>query len=125
MDNDTLQALLEEWQERLGLQNWDIRARLVTNRELADYHGDATITLVNEQASIRILSPEHYELDDSDFPHDPERTLVHELLHLLWAQWDDFDDGSSQDQLSHQTLDRLSRVLVKLKRRGEAECPVQ
>jgi hypothetical protein len=121
LDNETLQTLLAEWQERLGLQDWDIRAQLVGNRALPDAKGDTNIRVVSREAIVRVLDPAHWE-DYSGFVHDPEKTLVHELLHCLWLQWDDFPEDLAQDRMCHQTLDRLAKVLVKLKRGGNEIC---
>jgi hypothetical protein len=124
MTQEELQALLEEWQERLGLENWDIRAKLTDCAELEpEIKGDVHMCVASSEAKIRVLAPEWWT---GEFEHDPEKTLVHELLHCLWMQFENYKEDSLEYRMTHQVVDRLAKVLVKLKRRGEAECqPVQ
>jgi len=79
-----------------------------------DTQGYCDWVLQKLQAVIRIISPDDYPFDAS-FPQDIEKTLVHELLHLMFAPFDVGCD-TSEYVAQHQAIELLSRALVKLKR---------
>lgn len=70
---ERLQPLLDSWQQRLRLQDWDIR--LSPEPPDVDSVGSCDHWALKQVAAIRILDdPSHAVL---------ERTLVHELLHIV------------------------------------------
>lgn len=117
---DRLEELLEEWKSILHLGQWDIelrRSRQVDFLE-GDNQGEITFNRVECQAIIRILDP--IDWVDTPFKQDMEKTLVHELLHIIYADFEPEDSNSLQYTLWHRSIDSMARVLVSLKRKGEA-----
>lgn len=117
---DRLEELLEEWKSILHLGQWDIelrRSRQVDFLE-GDNQGEITFNRVECQAIVRILDP--IDWVDTPFKQDMEKTLVHELLHLIYADFEPEDSNSLQYTLWHRSIDSMARVLVSLKRKGEA-----
>lgn len=117
---DRLEELLEEWKSILHLGQWDIelrRSRQVDFLE-GDNQGEITFNRVECQAIIRILDP--IDWVDTPFKQDMEKTLVHELLHLIYADFEPEDSNSLQYTLWHRSIDSMARALVSLKRKGEA-----
>lgn len=122
--NDEKLKLLEEWQKRLGLQDWSIVLRyncLQEDLELeeasAETHWQASI----KSAMIYIVSEETY--GKRMLPFDFEKTLVHELLHLKFSIIDISNknyESAVLDLIHHQLVDDLARALVMAKR-GETE----
>lgn len=118
------QKLLEEWQERLGLQDWAIVLKCNCEFEdlkLEDASGETEWTTPLKTATIRIIKP---ELDqDGIIPFDFENVLVHELLHVkfsLIAYADKSYEGVVAAEVRHQLIDDLARAFVMAKR-GETK----
>lgn len=115
-----LEELLEEWKSILHLEKWDIelrRSRQIDFLE-GDNQGEITFNKVECQAILSIL--DHIDWVDTPFKQDMEKTLVHELLHLIYADFEPEDSNSLQYTLWHRSIDSMARVLVSLKRKGEA-----
>ena len=117
---DYLEELLEEWKSILHLEQWDIELRRSRQIDFLeeDNQGEITFNKVECQAIIRIL--DHIDWVDTPFKQDMEKTLVHELLHLIYADFEPEDSNSLQYTLWHRSIDSMARVLVSLKRKGEA-----
>lgn len=112
--------LLKEWVERLGLQDWRIKLKIDCKESdmiLKDCAGCTEWTESSKTARIEIMSEEEY--GDRITEWDPERILVHELLHLKFSLWDDsrFNDPDFMpDRHMHQLIDDMARALVCAKR---------
>lgn len=118
----TANELLNEWQERLGLQDWVIILRY--NLKLEDMDGNnAGLTVwnnVNKIAEVHIMREEEY---NSLVPYDYERILVHELLHIKFGFLQTEPKNYEEivfDEAQHQLIDDLARALVMAKR-GETK----
>lgn len=116
------ELLLNEWQERLGLQDWAIILRYNCKREEMENPefsiGETSWETTIKAAKICIISEEEYGTElmlDFDF----EKTLVHELLHCKFSMIDkDINsyEGIVTEQARHQLIDDLARALVMAKR---------
>lgn len=113
--------LLDEWQARLGLQEWRIRLKPKCRPEDMELENVAGCTAWNETiktARIEIIDPAYY--GERIIPFDWEKTLVHELLHLKTCLVSD-GVGELQVRVMHQMIDDLARALVSAKRFGGGE----
>ena len=116
--------LLEEWQERLGLQDWAIVLRINCKQEdmeLEDVNAETIWTTSIKSALIKIISKEVY--GERILPFDFEKALVHELLHLKFGLIDQKISSYESNvtyEIRHQLIDDLSRALVMAKR-GETK----
>lgn len=111
-------ALLAEWQERLGLQDWRIMLKPKCKPEEMTLENAAGCTDWSETvktARIEILDPAYY--GKRVVPFDWEKTLVHELLHLKTCLVSDCVD-KLQERVMHQMIDDLARAFVSAKRCG-------
>lgn len=111
-------CLLEEWQKRLGLQDW--RIKLCNNCKpeemtIQDVAGCTEWTEAIKTARIEIIDPQYY--GERIVPFDYEKTLVHELLHLKTCLVSDMVDDL-QVRYMHQMIDDLARAFVDAKRLG-------
>ena len=115
-----LEELLVEWKSILHLEQWDIELRRSRQKDFleGDSQGEIDFNRVECQAIIRILDP--IDWVDTPFKQDMEKTLVHELLHIIYADFEPEDSNSLQYTLWHRSIDSTARVLVSLKRKGEA-----
>lgn len=116
------EKLLEEWQERLGLQDWCIILNYNCKKEDMDDPeyavGETQWSTTSKCARISIISEEEYGKDRL-LKYDFEKTLVHELLHCKFGMIDkDLNtyEGIVAEQARHQLIDDLARALVMAKR---------
>lgn len=119
---EELEALLFEWQGRLCLTEWDIAVKIVRRSEFGeeDNQADITYNKLSAQAIIRILDP--IDWDNDLFNQDMEKALVHELLHLMWHDFEPADEKSLERVLWHRRLETTARIMVMLKRSGLDRC---
>lgn len=116
---ELLQKDLEYWTRILRLQDWDIEATIRRARELDYENTAATVawTFENKQAVIKLLDPVDYMpglMEDQDH----EVSLVHELLHLHYAGFDETERGSLAHAMLEQSINAISNALVWLRRQG-------
>ena len=104
-----LKRLCNEWQGLLGLAHWTIDVQVVRGVEIGGNRGQTDYYPVGEAALVRLKDPIDYH---GYFQCDHEETLVHELLHLI------FDKTATDGDEYEQVLDRMARILVKLKRQA-------
>lgn len=113
-------ALLREWKERLGLQDWAIVLRINCKQEdmeLEDVNAETIWTASIKSATIKVISKEFY--GDRITPFDFEKTLVHELLHLKFGLIDQSVNSYESKvtyEAMHQLIDDIARALVMAKR---------
>lgn len=78
-----LEKTLKKWQKRLRLEDWEIQTHWVEPDELDGDLGEVFVFPEKRKANIKIAR-EKKDFDYSWCPWDPERTLVHELLHIYF-----------------------------------------
>ena len=124
LNDKVVNDLLQEWKERLGLQDWAIAVRY--NCKIEDMElegaGETDWNNINKCGTIKIISKEEYG-SDRILDYDFERILVHELLHCKFGVIDITDrtyESHVADELRHQLIDDLARALVMAKR-GETK----
>jgi len=118
MNDQELQDLCREWQQRLRLEDWDVSARFARMTDKVEGFADISASSSNRVARILLRNSD-------DIPSnwlgvtDLEVTLVHELLHLPASG---FDSGFKQkeDSPEHIALElfieRCAQALVAAKR---------
>lgn len=120
MDTKKVEELLEEWQNRLGLQDWIIALSYnckPEDMELEDCCGETSWQTSIKDASIRILEEKYCK--DRIEQYDFEKILIHELLHLKFALLDNENntyESTVAYNLRHQLIDDLAKALIMAKR---------
>ena len=112
-------ALLNEWQNRLYLNDWFITLIYPckpNEMDIQDADGCVNYAETLKAAIIQIIDEK--ESKHTLKPFDFEETLVHELLHLKFCLLENGEDWDRDLPLRilHQEIDELSRILVGLKR---------
>lgn len=115
------QQACREWQERLYLRDWDIRAKICRQEFMPrpDIMAHVNCVYPSKQALIKLLDPIDYP-QDAEWEQDHEQSLVHELLHLHCWGFSATDATSPEGIAEDQAVDALARALVALKRAGDA-----
>lgn len=113
-----MDALLEEWKHRLGLDDWHIvlvQDCSPNDMTLTGVQGECERDEVNKCGVIRVLCEKDY--GERILPFDKEKVLVHELMHFKFV-FLEMSENELQNRLVHQYIDDLARALVDAKRSG-------
>lgn len=110
---------LEYWTDVLGLQEWDIT--LETNcspndMTLSGVAGETEWSDTLRTAVIRIIHPKDW--GERVVPFNPEKVLVHELLHLKFSALDESGDPL-RDKLTHRLVEDFAKALTMVRSGGE------
>lgn len=119
-DDKELNGYVRYWRRRLRLEHWDIKIRYARARELPeDCAGHIRRVDVKYSAVIWVLDPHDFD-PDIPWPHDVERVVVHELLHIVFGPTDDAhqDNGASTVALEQAIL-RLELALLEENRSSD------
>ena len=109
------QKKLKYWQSILGLDDWDIKVKVIKQCEFCwceDASGEVKYNFIHKEALIHLLNPEEFK--NPDFKYDIEKTLVHELLHCKFAI---IEKEEQINDITHQLIDEIAKSMIKLKRR--------
>jgi hypothetical protein len=113
MTNEELQQLCFDWQIRLRLGDWIVKARFWEPHEIdGSLFGQCSYLIQEKTAKIKIIRPEHTH-KESFPPQIVEETLVHELLHLHFAPFEAKPKTTKMDA-QELAINCISRALVKL-----------
>lgn len=111
-NNADIQALCAEWQKILRLQDWGIKITFERHWRMAPNRAGECSMVVNKKiAVIFILDPIDYS-NDYVCSLDPERTVVHELVHLHLAS----NVSTLPETTEEQAVESLASAFVRLKR---------
>jgi hypothetical protein len=109
-----VEKALRIWQERLNLNEWDIRVNLVRPNvlepnTLGNIHWDTS----TRRATIDILSSYDYTLPLPKMLNDMEFTIVHELVHLQLAS---LPRSKATERQEEYAVNQLAYALLNLSR---------
>lgn len=121
MTNKNLEKLVQYWQPRLKLKDWDFTIRFtVDDAEMEEVlksgYGKTNYSYMSKKASI-LIKP--YDKIDANALSckDIEVTVVHELLHMLFMPIDENKtDTPSRDAVEH-IVETTALALVSEKRK--------
>lgn len=115
MTEKELNKMARKYQKVLGLQDWDVVVMLNDFRNMDGNVGRVEWFIDHKRAVIEIADDKTLP-PDLTFPYDQEETIVHELLHLHSAPFDTFEKESHENNALEVMINKLSSVIVKLKR---------
>lgn len=125
-----LPKALAEWQEALRLQDWDIKAEILPDIEYRDRLNEVKSDESSRGNSEKDVVHFKADIQINDKYGDQERTLVHELVHILLVEYDfAFDQAVSfaPSEACRETLqgnrkfelekatNRIARALLKVR----------
>ena len=100
-----MQAPLQQWQKRLGLQDWDIKIKVVDQINHNDPVDQATCEVFLELKKAKIMMCRE---DDT-----PIQTLVHELLHIHGRPIEDVLEKHNETYLHEVHWEQMIEMLAK------------
>ncbi len=123
-DEAEAQAACEWWQKALGLAHWIVRVKILRADDMSmkDACGTCNYKRGPLQAVIQLVDPIDATWDTESWPLNHEKTLIHELLHLSFANFA-AEDGTPSDLCQEQSGHSLARALVSLRRLAYPEPP--
>ena len=112
-----LDVCLDEWKKTLFLDDWIIKARVVSPDEFVeeDVCGENQFDQVNKCCVIRIMDKKYY--GDRVMKYCAEKILVHELLHCKynWLEPPYTMEGKYFDTMEHSLLEQMAKSLIMAK----------
>lgn len=112
MTEERANELFRKWVNILHLESWDIRFQWKVRErdmDLKESCGCTGFLHSARQAVVQMVDPVDY--DNALFEYDYEKTLIHELLHIKFADLDDTGDPL-RDKLTHQMINDLAVAFV-------------
>jgi len=105
---------LRTWQQRMNLQDWNIRVELVRAdrlepHTLGNIHWDTDV----KKATIGVLAPQDYQLPYNAMLADMEVTIVHELVHLELAS---LPRSEASRRTEEHAVNEIAAALLRLAR---------
>lgn len=121
----SLTNLAKFWSKVLGLADWRIKVEIIDRKDCKKEKDHAMVNgivfpeLHERTATVCVINPEDYEPGDSGFAYDPEKILLHEILHipLEYFSGRDFDCEDYYDPkniMREQFINQMASVLVGL-----------
>jgi predicted small lipoprotein YifL len=103
---------LQLWQQRMNLNTWNIRVKLVrTNtlkpKTLGGIHWDSSIM----EATVEVMSTYDYKLPHQQMLDDMEFTVVHELVHLQLSSLPRSEASRSAEE---HAVNEIAATLINL-----------
>ena len=108
-----LSKITAKWQKVLRLRDWEIDINFYRARDFSnlDALGECVFNINSKEASIKILDPIDFETE-----YDIEEVVVHELLHLHFAQWTAANNYECPIS-AEQGIDAIAQALTKLEKK--------
>lgn len=114
MRQHEIEAILDAWQGKLGLSDWDIRIALIGAENIVSpSFGNVEWDVYHRVARIEVLDPDQIP-EDLQFvtDPDPQRTVIHELLHLHLAHAMGEMAAEADDVRVEQTINAITYALL-------------
>lgn len=116
-NQEQLNQSLKEWQNRLFLNDWIIKAYICEPHDFKEINvcGENEFDMTNKCCVIRILDPKYY--GERIMKYCAEKILVHELLHCKynWIDNNDTYEGTYLDVSEHGLLEQMAKSLIMAK----------
>ena len=106
------------WQKVLCLQDWQVEVSVVREKQMS-VEGLAECHWQIKKRWAVVNLRDYVDFDPDWFgSRDMELSLVHELLHMHAAAFDDYEVDTPKEVALEQAIHAISTALVELERRG-------
>lgn len=86
LSQSELEELLKKWQEKLEMKDWSLEVKIVEFRRKNGYRQSGDFIADLEKKTAQIL------MTNDPWRGDEEYTLVHEMLHVLFYNYDKYSE---------------------------------
>ncbi len=121
LDSKQCVEAIRWWARKLCLEHWAIDFEFFRHHEFEYGQARCSFELSKLRATIGVLNPVDHTANDD--PIDMEQVIVHEMLHVLFASWQEWTDNKEPNRSLHdravceeQPIERLSWVLLSMRR---------
>lgn len=114
---EELEKLLKKWQKTLRLTDWNIQVKIARANEMTreGVQGENMYSVPLHSSFIKIVDPVDWETDFCE-EQDMEKTLVHELMHLVLCHSEPNPNKTLKLQLFEVSVEKLANAFVDMKR---------
>ncbi len=104
-----LDRQLRSWQKRLGMEDWNLRVKVVRQSEIdRNSWGAAEWDSNSRNGEIKVLDPRDYNLRGGELRVDMECTIVHELVHIQVSPL-----STGDEMVREEVVNRIMAALMK------------
>jgi len=116
-DNKQLNKYLKEWQNKLYLNDWIIKAELASDLCMNGEKCNGLNNMISEHMTSFISISTEQREGNPMMTYCEEKVLVHELLHLKynWLQGPSNYESEYVDAKEHQLLEQMAKTLILTK----------
>lgn len=114
-----LEELLKKWQEKLCMEDWNLEVKIVEFHRKNGYRQSGDFVADLEKKTAQIL------MTNDPWRGDEEYTLVHEMLHVLFYDYDKYSEelllskfekfGDEHDKYMdklEETVHHMTRIIL-------------
>jgi hypothetical protein len=111
-----LEELLKKWQEKLEMKDWNLSVRIVEFRRKDGYRQSGDFVADVDKKDAQIL------MTNNPWRGDEEYTLVHEMLHVLFYDYDKYSEDLILSKFEkfgdehNKYMDKLEETVHKMTR---------
>lgn len=103
--------MLDKWQKKLHLTQWDIKLTEM------DFNAAGYVAFSAASLGAKMIINKQDKWTNGE-PHDKEKSIVHELLHLQFSLFEPEED-TPEFCVWHQTIELMANLLVDFERRTD------
>lgn len=116
-DPKALNAALTYWKQRLRVGDWDILVQVVRHHDMESNKGRISFNGNTLQAIISLLHSDDYD-PSHHWPYEPEKTLIHELVHLYFAGSAINSNDPREEEILERAVARITDAIWQI----ECQC---
>lgn len=116
-NQEQLNKYLKEWQERLFLRDWHIKAFFADGEQIPGLAGQSDVSWQNSTGFIDIRKEGQFP-EGAIEKQPQELTLVHELLHFKFMNMEKQNatiESVYWCEMQHQLIEQLAKALIMAK----------
>ena len=111
---EQLKVLNKRCQKLFRLQDWHIEVSLCHQNTIVGKRGEIRYSTQRHHAHITLVTPESYEALSCE-PQDMLRDLIHEYVHIVFAQCDDwFEKNSLEESIFELAIERVAIAITAI-----------
>ena len=91
------EEFIKKWQKILRIQDWEIDLKFLTGLEMQKTMGSENYNACCDRTSENKFATISLNLESPEINDNPERLLIHEMLHIVFDDYDTFTINAVSD----------------------------